>query len=106
MNFHSYKFWMKYVDFESRQDSQQRVFEVFLRMLQTPLHGHTHTNEQITRLSNELPLDNLASNETIQTYRSEVEEVQNASGAGQLSELEMDRAVRDKLHHTDRKSVV
>jgi len=99
LDFLSHPFWDKYIEYEERQEAQDRIFLILTRLIRIPTHQYARYFERFRNLSHNRPLNEVASSEDIERFRGQVESEHMASGGGPRSELEVQRAIRDKIDH-------
>lgn len=95
LDFLAHPFWDKYLEYEERQESQERIFAILKRVIHIPMHQYARYFERLRQLSHTRPLNELAPPETLAQYRAESEaELQYGI---QKTELEIERDVRAKI---------
>lgn len=97
LDFLSHPYWDKYIEYEERQEAQDRIFAIHARIIRIPTHQYARYYERFRNLSHNHPLTEVAHGDVIARYRSQVESENAASGGGPRSELELERAVREKI---------
>jgi len=95
LDFLAHPFWDKYLEYEERQESQERIFSILKRVIHIPMHQYARYFERLRQLSHTRPLNELAPLETLAQYRTDSEaELQYGI---QKTELEIERDVRAKI---------
>jgi len=96
LDFLAHPFWDKYLEYEERQDAQDKIFAILSRIIHIPMHQYARYFERLRQLSHTRPLTELVSVETLAQYRSEVE-AESAQFGVQKTELELEREIRAKI---------
>ena len=97
MDFLAHPFWDKYIEYEERQEAQDRVYAIHARIIRIPMHQYARYYERFRNLSHNRPLNEVASDDVIERFRSEVDAEAAAYGGVQRPELEVERDIRGKL---------
>ncbi|KAI9817017.1 MAG: hypothetical protein M1826_001681 [Phylliscum demangeonii] len=107
LDFLAHPFWDKYVEFEERLESYDRIFAILDRVVHIPMHQYARYFERYRQLAQSRPVDELLPADTLQQFRQELETEAATTAAGgspmrtEKGELEMEREVRariDALH--------
>lgn len=93
LDFLAHPFWDKYIEYEERQDAQDRVFAIHARIIRIPMHQYARYYERFRGLIHSQPLAAAVDSDTLARFRSEVE----AEGGVSRPELEIERDVRAKI---------
>lgn len=96
LDFLSHPFWDKYLEYETRQEAQDKVFAILNRVIHIPMHQYARYYERFRQLTHTRPLLELVSEDLLARYRAEVE-AEAAQFAIQKTELEMERDIRAKI---------
>ncbi|KAI9814883.1 MAG: PRP39 pre-mRNA processing factor 39 [Thelocarpon impressellum] len=104
LDFLAHPFWDKYLEFEERLESPDRIFAILSRVVHIPMHQYARYFERFRQLAQSRPLTELVPAETHQRYRQEVEaegQIEIQAGSQQLKadkgELEIEREMRAKI---------
>lgn len=94
LDFLAHPFWDKYIEYEERQEAEDRVLAILRRIISIPMHQYARYYEKFRQLSHTRPLAELVEPDVLARYRAEVE----APHAGmQRPELEVERDIRAKI---------
>ncbi|KAM0329881.1 hypothetical protein ACHAQA_004046 [Verticillium albo-atrum] len=94
LDFLAHPFWDKYIEYEERQEAEDRVLAILRRVVNLPLHQYSRYYEKFRQLSHNRPISELIDDDVLNAYRAEVE----APFAGtQRPELEVERDIRGKI---------
>lgn len=93
LDFMSHPFWDKYIEFEERNESRDRIFGILARVIHIPMHQYSRYFEHYRLLAQSQPLTELASVETLTAFRAGFE----ASSEGTKSEAEIEHNLRLRL---------
>lgn len=91
----AHPFWDKYIEYEERQEAQDRVFALHTRVARIPLHQYARYYERLRGLADSRPLNELASPEALARFRAELEQ-----DAVARPELEVERDIRKRIDGT------
>ena len=96
MDFLAHPFWDLYLEYEDRQDAQDKVFAILNRIIHIPMHQYARYFERHRTLAHARPLSELIPPEVEARYRAEViaESVQYGV---QKAEAEIERDIRAKI---------
>jgi pre-mRNA-processing factor 39 len=95
LDFLSHPFWDKYIEYEERQDSLDKVFAILLRVIHIPMHQYARYFERFRTMCHTRPLTELVPPEVLSRLRLEVE-AEAAPYGIQRTELEVERDIRAK----------
>ncbi|CCF32940.1 pre-mRNA-processing factor 39 [Colletotrichum higginsianum] len=97
LDFLAHPFWDKYIEYEERQEAQDKIFAILSRVIHIPMHQYARYFERFRQLSHSRPVTELVPAETLDKFRTEVE-AESAQYAGvQRTELEVERDIRTKI---------
>jgi pre-mRNA-processing factor 39 len=96
-DFLAHPFWDKYIEYEQRQEGEDRIFQILARIIKIPVHQYARYYERFRGLIHTRPLSELVPPETLTRIQSEVQAEATAQGAGERPELEVDRDIRTKV---------
>ncbi|EGR47785.1 uncharacterized protein TRIREDRAFT_22598 [Trichoderma reesei QM6a] len=97
LDFLAHPFWDKYIEYEERQEAEDRIFAIHARIIRIPLHQYARYYERFRNLSHTQPLAELVPAETLAKFQAEVAAEAAAYGGGPRPELEVERDVRAKI---------
>jgi pre-mRNA-processing factor 39 len=97
LDFLAHPFWDKYLEFEERLESQDRIFAILDRVVKIPMHQYARYFERFRQMAHTRPLHELLPAETLAQFRSEVEADNATFQAGPKGELEIEREIRTKI---------
>ena len=92
-DFLAHPFWDKYLDFEERVESQDRIFLLLTRIIRIPMHQYARYFERYRAMSSARPIAELAPESIAMAYRQEIVQ----SSEKEKSEKEVDVALRSRL---------
>ncbi|ATY62051.1 mRNA splicing (Prp39) [Cordyceps militaris] len=93
LDFLAHPFWDKYIEYEERQEAQDRVFALLARIVRIPMHQYARYYERFRALAHTRPLTEVVDAETLAKFQAEIV----AESPGQRPELEVERDVRAKM---------
>ncbi|KAI9852168.1 MAG: mRNA splicing protein prp28 [Thelocarpon superellum] len=104
LDFLAHPFWDKYLEFEERLESVDKIFAILDRVVHIPMHQYARYFERFRQLAQSRPLTELLPPDLLQQFRREIE-AEGATvvqaGAQQLKaekgELEMEREMRRRI---------
>ncbi|KAK2026106.1 pre-mRNA-processing factor 39 [Colletotrichum zoysiae] len=97
LDFLAHPFWDKYIEYEERQEAQDKIFAILSRVIHIPMHQYARYFERFRQLSHSRPVTELVPAETLAKFQAEVE-AESAQFAGvQRTELEVERDIRTKI---------
>ncbi|KAL3306807.1 pre-mRNA-processing factor 39 [Colletotrichum asianum] len=97
LDFLAHPFWDKYIEYEERQEAQDKIFAILSRVIHIPMHQYARYFERFRQLSHSRPVTELVPAETLDRFKAEVE-AEAAQYAGvQRTELEVERDIRTKI---------
>ncbi|KAI0854243.1 pre-mRNA-processing factor 39 [Daldinia vernicosa] len=97
LDFLAHPFWDKYIEYEERQEAQDRIFAILQRVIHIPMHQYARYYERFRQLAHSRPIKELVPPETLARFRAEVEAEGAAYGMIPRAELEVERDVRAKI---------
>ncbi|KAJ4297135.1 hypothetical protein N0V88_004053 [Collariella sp. IMI 366227] len=96
LDFLSHPFWDKYLEYETRQEAQDKIFAILNRVIHIPMHQYARYFERFRQMAHTRPLEELVSATELAQYRAEVE-AEAAQFGMQKPELEIERDIRAKI---------
>ncbi|KAK3362226.1 hypothetical protein B0T25DRAFT_561310 [Lasiosphaeria hispida] len=96
LDFLAHPFWDKYLEYEERQEAQDKIFSILKRVIHIPMHQYARYFERLRQLSHNRPLLELASPDLLAQYQAEVEAETIQFGIAK-TELEVERDIRAKI---------
>ncbi|KAI0841982.1 pre-mRNA-processing factor 39 [Hypoxylon sp. FL0890] len=97
LDFLAHPFWDKYIEYEDRQEAQDRIFAILQRVIHIPMHQYARYFERFRQLAHSRPIKELVPAETLARFRAEVEAESAAYGVMSRTELEVERDIRAKI---------
>lgn len=97
LDFLAHPFWDKYIEYEERQEAQDKIFAILQRVIHIPMHQYARYYERFRQLAHSRPIKELVPPETLARFRAEVEAEGAAYGVMPRAELEVERDVRAKI---------
>lgn len=97
LDFLAHPFWDKYIEFEERQESQNRIFQILSRVIRIPVHQYARYYERFRGLIHSQPLQEVVAADVLARIQAEVQSESAAQNAGDRSELEVERDTRAKV---------
>jgi pre-mRNA-processing factor 39 len=97
LDFLAHPFWDKYIEYEERQEAQDRIYAIHARIIRIPMHQYARYYEKFRTLSHSRPLAEIAPADVIARFRSEIEAESMAYGGASRQELEIERDIRAKV---------
>jgi len=73
LDFLAHPFWDKYLEFEDRLESHDRIFAILSRVVKIPMHQYARYFERFRQLAHTRPLMELVPEETLAQFRMDVE---------------------------------
>ena len=105
-DFLAHPFWDKYIEYEDRLESPDRIFAILDRVVHIPLHQYARYFERYATLSQSRPLASLLPADVLASFRKELmqEPVEDVKVGGhkvkiERGELEVEREMRIRVHH-------
>lgn len=96
LDFLAHPFWDKYIEYEERQEAQDRVFTILKKIIHIPMHQYARYFDRFRALANNRPLTELVDEGLLNRYRNEVQAESMAYGMPK-QELEIERDIRAKI---------
>ncbi|KAI1341614.1 pre-mRNA-processing factor 39 [Xylariaceae sp. FL0016] len=97
LDFLAHPFWDKYIEYEERQEAQDKIFAILQRVIHIPMHQYARYFERFRQLAHSRPIEELVPPDTLDRFRSEVNAEAAAYGGMQRAELEVERDIRAKI---------
>ncbi|KAL5594527.1 hypothetical protein BROUX41_001453 [Berkeleyomyces rouxiae] len=97
LDFLAHPFWDKYIEFEERQESQDRVLAILMRLIHIPMHQYARYFERFRALCQDQPVKDLVSEENLIRFKKEVASEHATYGGPSKSELEIESDIRAKI---------
>ncbi|KAI5927791.1 pre-mRNA-processing factor 39 [Camillea tinctor] len=97
LDFLAHPFWDTYLEYEERQEAQDKIFAILQRVIYLPMHQYHRYYERFRPLLQTRPLKEIVDAETLARFRAEVDAEAAAFGGMARSELEIDRDIRTKI---------
>ncbi|KAK2590303.1 hypothetical protein QQS21_012016 [Conoideocrella luteorostrata] len=97
LDFLAHPFWDKYIEYEERQEAQDRIYAIHERVIRIPLHQYARYYERFRSLSHTRPLTEVVSADVLGRFQAEVQAETAAQGSGARPELEVERDIRGKI---------
>ncbi|KAI9796037.1 MAG: hypothetical protein M1833_006545 [Piccolia ochrophora] len=95
LDFLAHPFWDKYLEFEERSDSWDKIFAILDRIVHIPMHQYARYFERYRQLAQSRPLSELLPEDTLEQFRQDV------MSEGHNAEADVERELRtriDNLH--------
>ncbi|KAH6634363.1 hypothetical protein B0J18DRAFT_415983 [Chaetomium sp. MPI-SDFR-AT-0129] len=99
LDFLSHPFWDKYLEYETRQEAQDKIFAILNRVIHIPMHQYARYFERFRQLAHSRPLEEIAPVDAVARYRAE-SEAEAAQFGVQKTDLEIEREIRAKIDAT------
>ena len=96
LDFLAHPFWDKYIEYEERQEAQDKIYAILKRVIHIPMHQYARYYERFRTLSHTRPLNEVVEPEVLSRFRAEVEAEAAPFGVVK-SELELERDIRGKI---------
>lgn len=96
LDFLAHPFWDKYIEYEERQEAQDKIYAILKRVIHIPMHQYARYYERFRTLSHTQPLPEVIEPEVLSRFRTEVEAEAAPFGVVK-SELELERDIRAKI---------
>ncbi|KAF4993852.1 hypothetical protein FGRMN_6183 [Fusarium graminum] len=97
LDFLAHPFWDKYIEYEERQEAQDKIYAIHARVIRIPMHQYARYYERFRSLSHNQPIAEVVPAEDLARFRAEVEAENMAYGGAPKPELEIEREVRAKI---------
>lgn len=97
LDFLAHPFWDKYIEYEERQEAQDKIYAIHARIIRIPMHQYARYYERFRSLSHSQPITEIVPAEDLERFRAEVEAENVAFGGAPKPELEIERDVRAKI---------
>lgn len=89
----AHPFWDKYIEYEERQEAQDRIFALLARIIRIPMHQYARYFDRFRTLAHTRPLTEVVDAETLAKFQTEIA----AETPGQRPEIDVERDVRGKI---------
>ncbi|KAH7137161.1 hypothetical protein B0J13DRAFT_559059 [Dactylonectria estremocensis] len=97
LDFLAHPFWDKYIEYEERQEAQDRIYAIHARVIRIPMHQYARYYERFRSLSHSRPMSEVVPDDVLTGFKVEVEAEAAAYGGPQKPELEIERDIRGKI---------
>lgn len=97
LDFLAHPFWDKYIEYEERQEAQDRIYAIHTRIIRIPMHQYARYYERFRTLSHSRPLAEIVPEDTLLRFQEEVAAESAAYGGAPRQELEVERDIRAKV---------
>lgn len=97
LDFLAHPFWDKYIEYEERQEAQDKIFAILQRVVHIPMHQYLRYFERFRQLAHMRPIRELVPAETLARLRAEVEAEGTSYGGTAKTDLEVERDIRAKI---------
>ncbi|EFY93300.1 hypothetical protein J3459_013617 [Metarhizium acridum] len=97
LDFLAHPFWDKYIEYEERQEAQDRIYAIHARVIRIPMHQYARYYERFRNLAHTRPLAEVVPADVLSRFQAEVEAESAAQGGGARPELEIERDIRAKI---------
>ncbi|KAI1764741.1 pre-mRNA-processing factor 39 [Hypoxylon sp. FL1150] len=97
LDFLAHPFWDKYLEYEERQEAQDKIFAILQRVIHIPMHQYARYFERFRQLAHSRPLKELVPADTLARIQADVEAESAAYGVASRTELEVERDIRAKI---------
>ncbi|KAI1159113.1 pre-mRNA-processing factor 39 [Nemania serpens] len=97
LDFLAHPFWDKYIEYEERQEAQDKIFAILLRVINIPMHQYARYFERFRQMAHSRPIQELVPAPTLARFRAEVEAETATYGGLGRPELEVERDIRAKI---------
>lgn len=96
LDFLAHPFWDKYIEFEERLETHDKIFAILGRVVHIPMHQYARYFERYRQLAQTRPISELVPAEILAQYRTEVE---NAAGLppGSNADADVERDIRARI---------
>ncbi|KAL7629441.1 hypothetical protein AAE478_000961 [Parahypoxylon ruwenzoriense] len=97
LDFLAHPFWDKYIEYEERQEAQDKIFAILQRVIHIPMHQYARYFERFRQLAHSRPIKELVPADTLVRFQAEVDAEGAAYGTMPRAELEVERDIRAKI---------
>lgn len=97
LDFLAHPFWDKYLEFEDRLDSHDKIFAILSRVVKIPMHQYARYFERFRQLAHARPVVELVPEDTLAQFRAELQAENTGYQVGPKGELEIERELRTKI---------
>ena len=91
LDFLAHPFWDKYVEFEERMESPDKIFAILERVVHIPMHQYARYFERYRQLAQSRPVEELIPAEPLAQFRAEV------GREGVFGERDVERELRTRI---------
>jgi len=102
LDFLAHPFWDKYIEFEERMESYDRIFTILTRIITIPMHQYARYFEKYRQMAQSRPLTAIAPPGVLTQLQMDLENEGAGYKAGR-SQVEVERELRVRIdsHHLD-----
>jgi pre-mRNA-processing factor 39 len=102
LDFLAHPFWDKYIEFEERMDSHDRIFAILGRVIGIPMHQYARYFEKYRQMAQSRPLTAIAPTGTLTQLQMDIENEGAGYKAGR-SQQEVEQELRHRIdnHHLE-----
>lgn len=97
LDFLAHPFWDKYIEFEERVESFEKIFGILGRVIHIPMHQYARYFERYRQTAQTRPVTELAPPELLSQFRAEIEAASAHVPPGAKAEAEIDRDLRLRI---------
>ncbi|KAG8416789.1 hypothetical protein J3459_013640 [Metarhizium acridum] len=97
LDFLAHPFWDKYIEYEERQEAQDRIYAIHARVIRIPMHQYARYYERFRNLAHTRPLAEVVPADVLSRFPSRGRGRISSSGGGARPELEIERDIRAKI---------
>ncbi|KAM3414684.1 Pre-mRNA-processing factor 39 [Cercospora zeina] len=94
LDFLAHPFWDKYLEFEERLDSHDRIFAILGRIVHLPLHQYARYFERYRAMAAQRPIADIAPEDVVVRFQAEIAQ---ESDQKQRSPAEVERELRTRI---------
>ena len=96
LDFLAHPFWDKYIEFEERMDSHDRIFTILSRVIHVPMHQYARYFEKYRTMAQSRPLTAIAPTGTLTQLQMDIENEGAGYKAGR-NQPEVERELRTRI---------
>ncbi|KAK3394138.1 hypothetical protein B0H63DRAFT_460151 [Podospora didyma] len=96
LDFLAHPFWDKYLEYEERQEAQDKIFAILKRVIHIPMHQYARYFERFQAMARTRPLSELVPDSTLAQCRQEIETEALQFGPPP-TEVELEAAIRARI---------
>lgn len=97
LDFLAHPFWDKYIEFEERVESFEKIFGILGRVIHIPMHQYARYFERYRQTAQTRPVTELAPPELLSQFRTEIEAASAHVPPGAKAEAEIERDLRLRI---------